>query len=222
MINFCDKYHPTTLESVVYHDTETKDFFECYVHQLYDDNLVLYGTVGTGKNTIAEMLPQAIVPDIQKSDVVIISCPDTPEIEKIKKIVPMSACSGMNSKGMRIFIFSEAHNLQPKSQQYLQVRMETHPNSYRYIFTTNHISKINKPILSRCRDIQILPAKAKEWLPRSKEILLNEGLELDDKTILNVLKNAEGDNRKILQSLQDVVVQYKLQQIRQSKLKKAS
>ena len=210
MESFLDKYKPTDFDSVVLSDTHAKSLLTRYKNGRCEDNIILFGGYGTGKSSLAKIIPSLIVPNIQPPDIKVINSQRDSGVEIQKSFFQQNKmAAGMNSKGLKFLIYEEADSLTKQAQQLLQVAMEEYKSIYRFVFTTNHPHNISGAITSRCQKAEILPATAEDWFPRAKFILKQEGLSVPKKELMQVLEENAGDNREILRALEDIVYSFK-------------
>ena len=59
-MNCAIKYKPTTLADVIYPDATTKNFINAVARGALTTNIIFYGPNGTGKTTVADLLPFAL------------------------------------------------------------------------------------------------------------------------------------------------------------------
>ena len=207
MIDFEKKYAPKTLDDVVFHDDQTRDTIFAYARGETARDLFLYGPVGTGKTTIAKLVPVAMVPDLQKPDLRLLNASDDRSLtslrDKAKEFLKMS---GFNSAGMRFVILDEVDGLDKKAADALRGMIDSKPNGSLYLLTTNYQHEVPEAIRSRCTCVRIDRTPAERWLPRARWIMEQEGCPRSDEKLLPVIEAAQGDNRRVLQNLQKVVM----------------
>ena len=115
--------------------------------------IILYGTWGTGKTTMAKMLPNAIEKGRTDSELVMpeemIRCQqgyNGPQvIEFISKILDKNS---LNTSGLHYIIIDEVDLLTKSAQESLKSALNT--NRCIFILTTNYISELDRGLLDRC------------------------------------------------------------------------
>ena len=143
-----EKYRPQKIEDCILTE-ELKKTFSQFVKQGEIPNLLLSGTAGTGKTTVAKALCNELGADY----IVINGSDEGRQIDtlrnKIKNFAStMSLEEGSNHK---VVIIDEADYMNADSvQPALRNFLETFHNNCRFIFTCNYSSKIIPPLHSRC------------------------------------------------------------------------
>jgi DNA polymerase III delta prime subunit len=165
------------------------------------NGILLHGAVGTGKTTLAKLLPDAIEARFSGNSVDEIFCSISQggsngaqlisNILAITERVPLWASN-------HYFVLDEVDRLRPNSMESLRSIMGN-PNSV-FIFTTNHLNKIEASVKSRCHLIQCDPAPDYAWLKVVKHILENEGVGgiYCDQALLTIISACNGCARDIL------------------------
>ena len=144
---WCQKYRPRTIEDCIL-PRGLKDTFLEFVSNGDIPNLLLSGTAGTGKTTVARALCEEL-----GVDYIIINGSESGNIDTLRNDV-RSFASGVSitSTGKRkIVILDEADYLNPQSTQpALRGFIEEFSKNCGFIFTCNFKNRIIEPIHSRC------------------------------------------------------------------------
>lgn len=116
------------------------------------------------------------------------------------------------SNGM---VTHNCERLSPAAQESLKGLIEELSRNCSFILTTNDISRVNKPLLSRCRrfdfiwnDEQAATVKT-EVLRRMLGVLNNQGIPFDSKAIGGLVNRSFPDNRELLGTLQTYAAKHK-------------
>lgn len=198
-----EKYRPQTIEDCVL-PMSLKQTFKDMVAKGEPQNLLLSGTAGTGKTTVAKALCNDI-----GVDNIIINCSENGNIETLRTNIRQFASTISLSEAKKTVIldefdYSNAQSIQPA----LRGAIEEFSNNCRFIITCNYKSRIIEPIHSRCTCIDFTikaadkPKIAKEMLDRCFFILKNEGIKYNEKVLSQLIIKHFPDFRRILNELQ--------------------
>lgn len=197
-----EKYRPKTVNECILPD-ELKNTFNQFVNQGAIPNLLLSGSPGVGKTTIAKALCNEV-----GCDFIIINGSDENGIDVLRTKIKNYASSVSLTGGRKVIIIDEADYLNPNSlQPALRGAIEEFSNNCSFIFTCNYKNRIIDPIHSRCTviDFKINNNKAKmaaQFMSRVEYILEQEKIQYDKKVIATLIKKYFPDNRRILNELQ--------------------
>ena len=197
-----EKYRPQTIEDCILNDTLKKTFQE-FVNRKEIPNLLLCGTAGVGKTTVARALCNEV-----GCDYIIINGSDESGIDVLRTKIKNYASSVSLSGGRKVVIIDEADYLNPNSTQpALRGAIEEFSSNCSFIFTCNFKNRIIDPIHSRCSviDFKINGTKAKlasQFFKRVEWILSQEGIAYEKDVVAAIITKHFPDNRRILNELQ--------------------
>jgi len=197
-----EKYRPKTIEECILPDA-LKKTFQDFVNQGNIPNLLLSGTAGVGKTTVARALCEEI-----GCDYIIINGSDESGIDVLRNKIKNYASSMSLSGGRKVVILDEADYLNPNSTQpALRGAIEEFASNCSFIFTCNYKNRIIDPIHSRCTviDFKANGSKAKmasQFFKRVENILQIEGIIYEKEVVASVITKHFPDNRRILNELQ--------------------
>jgi len=192
---FVEKYRSQTLEDYVGNE-QLKQVIDKYIQKNDIQNLLFYGTPGTGKTTLAKLIVNNI-----DCDYLYINASDERGIDTIRDKVQGFASSA-TFKSIKIVILDEADYLTIQAQASLRNIIETYSRSTRFILTCNYIEKIIDPLQSRCQVLKITPPSKKEVAQHVSEILDKENIKYELSDIALVVNKYYPDVRKILNTCQ--------------------
>lgn len=201
-ILWVEKYRPQTIEECILPDA-LKNTFKEFVKQGNIPNLLLSGTAGVGKTTVARALCNEM-----GCDYIIINGSDESGIDVLRNKIKNYASSMSLSGGRKVVILDEADYLNPNSTQpALRGAIEEFASNCSFIFTCNFKNRIIDPIHSRCTviDFKANGSKAKmaaQFFQRVCGILDNEKVTYEKDVVAAVVTKHFPDNRRILNELQ--------------------
>ncbi len=170
--------------------------------------ILLYGTWGTGKTTMAKMLPNAIEKGRTDSDLLMpeemIRCQqgyNGPQvIEFISKILDKNS---LNASGLHYVIIDEVDLLTKSAQESLKSALNT--NRCIFILTTNYISALDRGLLDRCVLVEMNAAKVDQLLPLVQQIAMKQGITIADEELIATINAANGSFRNISHNVERLV-----------------
>ena len=201
---YVEKYRPQNIEDTIL-PQQYKDQFKEFVKQGEIPNLLLSGSAGCGKTTIAKALCNEL-----GADFIVINGSDEGRLidtlrTKIKNFASTMSLQG----GPKVVILDEADYISADSvQPALRAFIEEFSSNCRFIFTCNYKNRIIPALHSRTTviDFKITPAEkpklAQQFMKRVKTILDTEGVTYDDKVIAELIMRFFPDFRRILNELQ--------------------
>ena len=200
-----EKYRPSIVEDCILPET-IKEVFQGFVNQGELPNLLLSGTAGVGKTTIAK----ALCEEIGASYIVINGSDEGRFLDTVRNRVRQFATTVSLTSGAshKVVIIDEADNTTNDVQLSLRTAVEEFHGNCRFIFTCNFINKIIEPLHSRCTvvDFRIKPEQAValqgQFFTRLKTILTNENVEYEDKVIAKITKRYYPDWRRLINECQ--------------------
>lgn len=201
------KYRPKTIDDCIL-PKRLKDIFNGYKKQGRIPNLLLSGSAGTGKSSCSLALCNEIA-----ADVLFINASDENGIDTFRSKITQFASTASLTDAKKVIILDEFDNATGGSggaglQTALRSGMESVSSNCSFIFTCNYKNKIIEPIHSRCAVIDFKLDKterqqmAAEFFKRVLKILDNEGIEYDQKVIVELITKHFPDYRRILNELQ--------------------
>ena len=197
-----EKYRPQKVEDCILPDAIKSTFLE-YVARKEIPTLLLSGTAGVGKTTIAKAHCNEV-----GCDYIVINGSDESGIDVLRNKIKNYASSISLAGGRKVVIIDEADYLNPNSTQpALRGAIEEFSLNCSFIFTCNFKNRIIDPIHSRCAvvDFKINGSKAKmasQLFKRIEWVLKEEGVTYDKEVVAAVITKHFPDNRRILNELQ--------------------
>ena len=201
---YVEKYRPQNIEDTIL-PQQYKDQLKELVKQGEIPNLLLSGSAGCGKTTIAKALCNELGADF----IVINGSDEGRLIDTLRTKVKNFASTMSLQGGPKVVILDEADYISADSvQPALRGFIEEFSSNCRFIFTCNYKNRIIPALHSRTTviDFKISPEEkpklAQQFMKRVKTILDTEGVTYDDKVIAELIMRFFPDFRRILNELQ--------------------
>jgi len=200
-----EKYRPSVIDDCILPET-IKEVFKGFVKQGELPNLMLSGTAGVGKTTIAK----ALCDEIGASYIIINGSDEGRFLDTVRNRVRQFATTVSLTSGAshKVVIIDEADNTTNDVQLSLRTAVEEFHSNCRFIFTCNFSNKIIEPLHSRCTgvDFRIKPEQAVklqgEFFTRLKTILTNENVKFEDKVLAKLIRRYYPDWRRLINECQ--------------------
>ncbi|EME68249.1 replication factor C small subunit [Paramagnetospirillum caucaseum] len=210
MVAFTTKYKPKCLADVVYPDTQTELDIMSYENAGRFNNIILYGTYGTGKTTIARLMPKAVVDDVDEdNEVDFINGSKVRGIQCIDDVEDFLHLTSWNKKGFKFVIIDEAEQLTKQAQFALKGVMDRFIDDAMFIFTTNHINDLYGGIQSRAEIYLLDPPPVERLVPLVKHVLKCEKLTMSDPQINQFTAKYGTSVRNLLMKLETLTINAK-------------
>ncbi len=199
-----EKYRPTKIEDCILPDSIKKTFKE-FLLKGEVPNLLLCGTAGTGKTTVARALCEEL-----GSDYIVINGSDEGrQIDTLRTKIKSFASAFSFEDKPKVVIIDEADYLNKESvQPALRAFIETFSDNCRFIFTCNYKQKIIAPLHSRTTVIEFSSRKEDKqslcasFLKRMQHILNSEDVEYKTVVLAELLMKHFPDYRRVINELQ--------------------
>ena len=200
-----EQYRPKKIDECILPDNLKKPF-QGFVEQGEIPNLLLLGSAGVGKTTVAK----ALCEEIGASYIVINGSDEGRFIDTVRNRVKTfaSTVSLVGGAPHKVVIIDEADNTTHDVQLSLRAFVEEFHSNCRFIFTCNFQNKIIEPLHSRCTVVDFRIAKAQQqklqaqFFGRLKEILDENEIEYEDKILVKLIGRYFPDWRRLINETQ--------------------
>lgn len=203
-------YEPKTIDDIVFGNDEARLRIEDIIHNIEEipsngkSAILLYGAYGTGKTTLAKMLPDNIEYGKTNGELVwpsqFIACQqgfNGPQV--LSQIQSLLDLSSLNDSKLHYIIIDEVDNLTKQAQQSLKSALNT--TRAVFILTTNNVSELDRGLLDRCVLIEMNAAKPDQYLKIAKSIVSDFDVEIADEELLPTINGANGSFRNLIHNV---------------------
>ena len=201
---FVEKYRPQTIEDTIL-PKPIKETFKEFVKQGEIPNLLLCGSAGVGKTTIAKALCNELGADF----IVINGSDEGRLIDTLRTKIKNFASTVSLSGGPKVVILDEADYISADSvQPALRGFIEEFSSNCRFFFTCNYKNRIIEPLHSRTTviDFSLTPKDkqllAGQFLTRLIYICKEENIKYDHKVLAELILKFFPDFRRCLNEVQ--------------------
>ena len=199
-----EKYRPSKIDDCILPE-EIKSTFLSFVKNGQMPHLLLSGSAGTGKTTVAKALCNELGYDF----LFLNGSNEGRSIDTVRNTISKYASSVSLSGNMKVVFIDEADYMNPDSvQPALRSLIEDFSQTCRFILTCNYPNRIMEPIRSRFSHIEFgidkkqKPQLMASMMKRCMAMLKNENIEYKPKAVAGVIEKYFPDNRKIINELQ--------------------
>ena len=209
-----EKYRPRKIEDCIL-TNELKETFKQFLNKKEIPNLLLSGTAGTGKTTVARALCEELGADY----IMINGSDEGRHIDTLRNNIKnfASTVSLTETAGHKVVIIDEADYMNPESvQPALRAFIEAFYKNCRFIFTCNFKHKILPQLHSRCTVIDFAITDGdknksySDFHKRLQYILNEEKIEFDPKILAELIQKYYPDFRRTINELQRYSVRGKI------------
>lgn len=173
-----EAYRPKTIADYVWADDVQRSQVESWVREGVIPHLLISGSPGTGKTTLARCLFNDL--KVEQTDIKYVNASHHTGVDYLRNL--QNFIETMPSGEFRYVLLDEADYLSASSQALLRSMIEEYSNICRWVLTCNYPNKIIPALHSRCQGFHIDKLDREQFTARAATILFEEGVELTEES----------------------------------------
>jgi DNA polymerase-3 subunit gamma/tau len=217
------KYRPGTFDDVMGQSHVVQTLQNAIASKRIAHAFLFSGTRGVGKTTVARILAKALnceqgptatpctacancieITQGTSVDVVEIDGASNTSVDDVREIRENVKFTPFRGQ-YRVYIIDEVHMLSTSAFNALLKTLEEPPAHVVFIFATTEIHKIPATILSRCQHYNFRRISKAEIVERLRHVSVQDGLSIEDRSLMALARASEGSMRDALSLLDQVI-----------------
>lgn len=217
------KYRPGTFDDVIGQSHVVQTLMNSIATKRIAHAFLFSGTRGVGKTTVARILAKALNCEQGPTGTPCNTCANCQEITQGTSVDVVEIDGASNTsvddvreirenvkftpfRGQyRVYIIDEVHMLSNSAFNALLKTLEEPPAHVVFIFATTEIHKIPATILSRCQHYNFRRISKAEIVQRLRHVADQDGLTIEDRSLLALARASEGSMRDGLSLLDQII-----------------
>ncbi len=210
-----EAHRPDTLEGYVFKNKKIEQKVREWIanpdnKQIPIPHLLLVGTAGTGKTSLARILVKEL--HVNPVDVMEINASRENNVDVVRRKIT-NFCSTWANGAYKVIILDEFDGFSQQAQRILRGEMEKYSASVRFIATGNYANKILPAIHSRFQTFHFDALDMEAYIERLIEVLTKEAINFDVDDIMPFVNQSYPDLRKGINLLEQHVHNHILDQL---------
>ena len=217
------KYRPASFQDVMGQSHVVKTLMNSIAGKRIAHAFLFSGSRGVGKTTVARILAKALnceqgptstpcdrcancleIAQGNSVDVIEIDGASNTSVDDVREIRENIKFTPFRGH-YRVYIIDEVHMLSNSAFNALLKTLEEPPAHVVFIFATTEIHKIPATILSRCQHYNFRRIARAEIIQRLRYVAEQDGITLEDRSLLSIARASEGSMRDALSLLDQAV-----------------
>ncbi|XP_014467759.1 PREDICTED: replication factor C subunit 4 [Dinoponera quadriceps] len=206
-----EKYRPRTVDDIV-EQTDVVNVIRQAMEHTDFPNMLFYGPPGTGKTSIIHAAARQMFGNMYRDRILELNASDDRGIQVVRDKIKSFALrkanptrpDGKKCPPFKIIILDEADSMTGAAQTALRRIMEKEAQSTRFCLVCNYLSRIIKPIASRCTKFRFKPLSDVKSIDRLEYICNEENLKVDKSVLEKIVETSKGDLRQAVMCLQSI------------------
>ncbi len=200
-VSWFEKYRPQTIDEMVFSDDQQKRLVKSWIdNETITGNILLSGTAGTGKSTLALILIKKIIKN--QSDYLRIKTRSVSDVDE--KITPFVQKKPVSSKCKIVYIEEIDRTSRQFQAQLKEDLMEKYQEYVSFLCCTNYPRRIDSALRTRFTfQIEFKSDNLNGIKKRLEHILVQEGAKFDPSELEEFInKNSKSGLRDLINALQ--------------------
>ena len=194
-----EEHRPKVLSEYVFQSKQHENQIRNIVDSGEIPHLLLTGTQGSGKTTLAKILINEM--GIDESDILDVNASKNTGVDYLRDTI-LGFCESYPVGKFRVVHLAEADYLSLNAQGLLRDPLETYASTCRFILTCNYENKIIPALKSRFQHLHFKTPAKDDVLMRMFEILSIENIDFDPEIVEKYVSQAYPDMRKMINNMQ--------------------